>query len=623
MAAVSRLWDRIELSRAAYPGVIVGSGLVAVGVVALVLPDVLEFFIGQINRVAGLGSTDTAATVGEAQAVDNPTQFFFRSYGLAFYTALAGLALMLYRAAASERPPAEYLFMSVFLALMILFTLSQQRFDYYLVLGVGAANAYLVGWIYQFVDLDNVRENITTIKPYQVLIVVAILFVVAGPLVVTGATTSAADRASNPGEMRLWGESLDWMDEETPEVGAYGTGDNDTRLETYGTYEITDDFQYEEGEYGVLAWWDYGHYITQRGERIPVANPFQQRAGLSADFLLAADESNATELLDEQAGEGEGVRYVVVDYKLAYAGTQKYNAPTAFESEYNIGSSDIGVSVFQQGQGVVYGAMTQRGYESMRARLYQFHGSARQAGTVVTQFGEYDQQRGLATRTGEDRRPFRTFNSSEAAAEAAAQDPNAIHGGVLGQPAERVEALEHFRLVHGSERTFRTPVARATGQEPESYIKTFERVDGATIEGTGPANAEVQANVAMEIPTTGQEFVYRQFAQTDENGNFEMTVPYSTTGYDEWGTEAGYTDVSVRANSSYQFIASGNGTWTGQTEVTEGQVLGENETAATVELERALSVGRGGGSGSGGAGGSESGGSSSEDTQGRQTARTP
>jgi dolichyl-diphosphooligosaccharide--protein glycosyltransferase len=71
-----------------------------------------------------------------------------------------------------------------------------------------------------------------------------------------------------------------------------------------------------------------------------------------------------------------------------------------------------------------------------------------------------------------------------------------------------------------------------------------------------------------------------------------MTVPYSTTGYDEWGTDDGYTNVSVRANTSYRFAAASQGengtfyTWSGSADVTEGQVIGENDSVTTVEMQR-------------------------------------
>jgi len=54
----------------------------------------------------------------------------------------------------------------------------------------------------------------------------------------------------------------------------------------------------------VQSWWDYGHWITTRAERIPNANPFQQNAGAAADYLLAPSEAEAAEVLASQSDEG-------------------------------------------------------------------------------------------------------------------------------------------------------------------------------------------------------------------------------------------------------------------------------------------------------------------------------
>ena len=591
MAGVARLWDDTDFPRFGYPLAVLAVGAVAAGLVALISPDTFDFFVTQLTRVAGLTATDSARTVGEISSpwavADGPIDFFANSYMLAFYTAIVGFGLMLFRVLTDERPRAEQVLVLIFAGFTLLMTLTQVRFDYYFVIAVAAANAFLVREVYRFVDLDDVRRDVTNIKPYQVLIVVAIIFVVAGPLVVTGSTMQAADQSANPGESQLWDGSLEWMEENTPAPGAYGSG-GDADLDYYGTYDITDDFDYSDGAYGVMSWWDYGHFITTGAERIPVANPFQQNADEAADFLLADEEQEALEILEEDSGEASGTRYVMVDYQLGYAATRKYNAPSAFETRHGVSGGDLGVTVFNQG-GQNIGVHTQRGYESMRVRLYQHHGSAQEPAEFVTRFGGYNQTRGVAVPPEEGMGALiERYNSSEEARQAAEQDPNAIHGGILGQPGERIEALQHFRLVHASAATTAHAGVTLPGNQRESWVKTFERVDGATVQGTGPANSEVEASVVMEVNSTGETFVYRQFAQTDENGNFEMTVPYSTTGYDEYGTEAGYTNVDVRANGSYQFTAIDQAeatAWGGTTDVTEGQVLGEEEGPVQVELE--------------------------------------
>lgn len=587
MAVLARLLDGRDLPKTAYPASIVTIGVLGIGIVAVAAPDVFDFFTRQLVRVFGMESSDTAGTVGEAQSIDNPTQFFYRSYGLAFYTAIIGFALVLYRLVTSDRPRGEHTILLVYTVLILLATLTQRRFDYYFVIAVGTLNAYLVYWVFQFVDLEDVRRDITNVQPYQVLVVVAIIFIIAGPLAVVQAPVAATSHAG-PGSVQNWDGSLEWMSEETPAEGAYGSGDA-PRLEKYGTYERTDDFQYEDGEYGVMAWWDYGHWITVLGDRIPVANPFQQHAGDAADFLLAADEDRAIDILEEDNNEGEGVRYVMVDYQLGYAGTLKYNAPVVFESKHDLSRSDIGITVLNRNRQRLYGVHTQRAYESMRVRLYQFHGSAREPARFITRFGAIARDEGYAS-VPQDGRPVRFFNTSEEAAAAAERNPNAIHGGVLGQPAERVEALQHFRLVHASRPSAPSPFRRVVGQrqQTDSWVKTFERVDGATIQGTGPANATVQTSVEMRIPTTGKTFTYKQFAETDENGDFTMVVPYSTTGYEQFGPENGHTNVSVRATGPYQFRAFPQDSvvpWQGQATVTEAQVLGEDETPVTVDLQ--------------------------------------
>jgi dolichyl-diphosphooligosaccharide--protein glycosyltransferase len=96
----------------------------------------------------------------------------------------------------------------------------------------------------------------------------------------------------------------------------------------------------------------------------------------------------------------------------------------------------------------------------------------------------------------------------------------------------------------------------------------------------------------MQMPGSDETFTYHQVAETDENGEFSITVPYSTTGYDEWGPEEGHTNVSVRANSSYQFqtaTQADNGTvysWSGTADVNEGQVIGKDDSVSTVDMER-------------------------------------
>jgi hypothetical protein len=205
---------------------------------------------------------------------------------------------------------------------------------------------------------------------------------------------------------------------------------------------------------------------------------------------------------------------------------------------------------------------------------------------------------------------LKRFSNMSAAREYVEEDGSAQIGGIGPFPQEDVPALEHYRLVKTSEaqnRNFqlndRRQAAMAGNQlygliyqsstTTPSWVKTFEKVPGATVEGSGaPANTEVTASVEMELPGANETFVYTQRAQTNEDGEFTLTLPYSTTGYDEFGPEEGYTNVSVRANSSYTVTAPSTVNESGYTiqygqefNVSEGKVLDVDEEPIQVTLE--------------------------------------
>ena len=65
--------------------------------------------------------------------------------------------------------------------------------------------------------------------------------------------------------------------------------------------------------YTVMNWWDQGYWIVQAAHRVPVSNPTQGGAPVSAAFLTASDDSTALERLAEQRA-----KYVIVDWELPF-----------------------------------------------------------------------------------------------------------------------------------------------------------------------------------------------------------------------------------------------------------------------------------------------------------------
>ena len=522
----------------------------------------------------------------------------------------------------------ERLFILVWAAIMTSAAFTQVRFNYYLAVVVAVMNAYLLREALgiDFIGLANV-ERLDDVSYGQVAAVaVAVLLILTPVLIVpiqlgNGQTSNTAMQASQtgPGTVTEWDGTLDWMQNNTPEEGEFGGASN--QMEYYGTYKYADDFDYPDGSYGVMSWWDYGHWITVLGERIPNANPFQGGATEAANFLLASDEQQAESVLSSMGDDGEGneTRYVMVDWQMVSTDS-KFGAPTVWYDESNVSTSDFYDRIYrlqeQNGQTRIAASTNvndQRYYESLMVRLYKYHGSARDPSPVVVDWDERTSANGDVTFkvTPSDGQAIKTFDNMSAAKTYVENDGSSQIGGVGEFPEERVEALDHYRLVKSSNSSalrsgsYQNSLVRAGntyGIQPQillgnnpAWVKTFERVPGATIDGSGaPANSNVTARVEMRDATTNTTFTYVQHVQTDENGEFTMTVPYSTTGYDDYGPENGYTNVSVRATGDYTFTGpqtfEGNNTIVAyqaqNVSVDEGLVNGAEDGTVDVTLER-------------------------------------
>ncbi|ELZ26383.1 hypothetical protein C474_19584 [Halogeometricum pallidum JCM 14848] len=698
LAALARVWESKDIDESLYPAAVGGLILVAVGLFAVILPDVFGSITHNLLRTVGFSAGASTRTIGEAQPFLSGSvtgaNAIILEYGFTFFTgvaavvwltakplirdggsrkigyaigalaaigvillvpaitglvgdaigvdpALVGLVIvsaLIVGAVLQARYEPERLFVLVWLAFITAAAFTQVRFNYYLAVAVAVANAYLIGELVgsSYLGLQSVKR-VNDVSGYQVIAVVAAILLILTPALVvpisvstasgSSATTSTAwqvGASTSPGEVLIWEESLEWMNQSTPAEGDFGGAGNADQLDQYGTYEYTEDFKYPEGAYGVMSWWDYGHWITVEGERIPNANPFQQGATEAANFLLAPNESQAQDVLASQSTEGEQTRYVMVDWKMVSPGS-KFSAPTVFyDAEKNVSQDDFFTTrVYRFNSDGSYAGQNflvrdQRYYDSLMTRLYYYHGSSQSAAPVVVDWEPQTLQNNQTI----DRNPrgnasvIRQFNNMSAARQFVERDGTAQVGGIGGYPEEDVPALQHYRLVQASQTSalssnsyiqLAVGDARAAGftvrqisdlqavlPSDNSWVKTFERVPGATVQGSGaPANSTVTASVRMRMPGSNSTFTYTQKAQTNNNGEFTMTLPYSTTGYDEYGPERGYTNVSVRAAGPYTVSTGASVNESGyivrqsaNLSVPEGQVNGAENDTLTVELER-------------------------------------
>ncbi|QHS16527.1 oligosaccharyl transferase, archaeosortase A system-associated [haloarchaeon 3A1-DGR] len=664
LAFLARQWDDRDLDVRTYPAAVGGLIAVSLGVLAVAIPSAWGTITNNLLRTIAFSTAAATRTISEAQPPLMQSEFapfVLSQYGFAFFFALAAILYVLARplirsddaretgyvvaagvligsvyvipdvydaiggvvglswqvvglaiatallvgATYLERYAARDLYFVVWGLFILAMAFTQGRFNYYLavVVAVGAGYAFQLALGALDVRGKSVVEAADSVQGWQVMILGAVVLVLFVPLVAMVTPAWAAGANTGPGSVVEWDESLQWMNEETPHPGELEGHDN--ALEYQGTYErpADGDFEYPEGAYGVQSWWDYGHWITTRAERIPNANPFQQNAREAANFLLAPSEERAQSVLADQSTEGEHTRYVMVDWQMVHP-QSKFTAPVTFYDDGNATQRDFLGAVYrptqQGGFRVATQTREQRYYESMMVRLYEYHGSAKDPEPIVLNWDETPVETADGSQTtirtvpqAEGERFAQVFNSmAEAESFVENQSGTAQIGGIGSVPTERVAALEQYRLVHATESNASQYFNTQLRDTQASWVKTFEKVPGTTIEGSGAEpGQEVEAAVEMTYPHSNETFVYRQFATADENGEFSFHVPYSTTGYDEYGPENGYTNVSVRATGPYQVgtaptASNGSLTYnTGTVTVTEGQVVGENDSVSTVELE--------------------------------------
>jgi len=286
-----------------------------------------------------------------------------------------------------------------------------------------------------------------------------------------------------------WRNALEWMGENTPKPGIdyYAIHDKET-------------FTHPDEAYGVMSWWDYGHWITFIAQRAPVTNPFQDNVRSATSFFLATTEKSA-----DKALTATDSRYIITDGRMAgeafpaiayWHDAKVVTAPYVTPLLVAVGADTYRIEPFYQ----------QAYYETMAVRLQVLDGALVRPENAL--YIEYD-----TISVPETGYPILTRSQKMSPTEAqAAVDgySGASETGLFGidtaSPPGTIPALKHYRLIYES------------SPDPETNVKIFEHVEGATIPGEGIIEVTV-------ITNTGREFIYRQ---ESENGKF--IVPYSTTG---------------------------------------------------------------------------------------------
>ncbi|MCK4961642.1 MAG: hypothetical protein KAS19_04105, partial [Anaerolineales bacterium] len=231
-----------------------------------------------------------------------------------------------------------------------------------------------------------------------------------------------------------------------------------------------------ESAYGVMSWWDYGHWITRIAHRIPNANPFQSGAPDAAQFFTAQDELSANEMLDEL-----GSKYVIIDFEMAMTkfhaiatwavgNTSKFYEPCYRQADGTSKCYEESVSGRQAAFILYYPEY----YQSMVCRLYNFGEqevvpvNSTWAISYVEGIDEGGNKYKVITGAANEGEAFPTYEEAKVFLD---DHPDFVLVGLLpfASPVP-LEKLDHYELVNESVQTI------TWGEVEISYVKIFEYV---------------------------------------------------------------------------------------------------------------------------------------------------
>ena len=335
------------------------AGCVAAAIAWIAMSDSAASLVEDARRVSPFRQ---AGSVFEAQplmasSIWRPVPLW-KEFTSSLVLAICGTGLLLGSAVIGRRSPPMAL-LAWWTAVMIVATFGQVRFAYYLAVNVALLGGYtcdrLVGAV------GAIRGDRATRA--LAAVVVFSLIALPGVPMLRPIRNVGALLDSN------WHDALTWLATNTPEpfgnpAEYYRTGGGPSAV----------------ADYGVLAWWDYGYWITRVARRVPVANPRQSGMREAALFLVSSNEADAN-----RVAERLGARYIAVDWQLQWTNTLSASAQRGFFqaialaagrnlSDYCGLFSEASVSAGMSETPVVY--CYPEYYRTMAMRLYLYGGRA-------------------------------------------------------------------------------------------------------------------------------------------------------------------------------------------------------------------------------------------------------
>lgn len=457
---LTQLGHRARWSLWVFMGVLAGGMALALAALILISPALGNYIISALDFMVPTGAH---LTIMEMHPLFFPGGEFTTRVAWTNFTTTLGLSIvavvLLFRAARRPRGNHVTLFLTwsivMFAAVML-----QRRFGYYFAINAALLCGFLVGWLFTHPYL---RQQMTLLRQHAAVPLKArsksamravqahrteqrwsaVKLGLAGAAVVGVLILPNIDMARNfaaePGLMsRGWYETLVWLRDNTPEP---------LTPETY--YQLHDvpanraPYDYPDSAYGVMAWWDYGHWITRLSHRIPVANPFQQGARAAGLFFTAQSEAEGAALLQER-----GCDYVIADVKTS---VRTFHGVAGWAGKERSDYFDIFMQRNQSGTWEPVIIYYPEYYRSMLVRLYNFRGEAYEPEQFTAIRSQVGRSSGRSANEIIDVRRFETYDEAVAFLNQATDADWRLVSSDPLVSAVPLEALQSFVLEYESE----------------------------------------------------------------------------------------------------------------------------------------------------------------------------
>jgi dolichyl-phosphooligosaccharide-protein glycotransferase len=499
LAAVSKILEFKRVKPVFYPLAIVGLAIVGFLALYLIFPDLYH---SAISKFSVFKPSEVGLTVAEERPFLSKQGHFSLAPLWSEFTLgsiIAPMAFIILIGGLFKKVTGNKILILVWSILVFCATLGQVRFSYYLAVIVALLSGYfyseIIALIKKLFTQFNKKAALsagpdtapkrklkgqakleydkktaaqqdmavpTSAKSIGIKVGVislsAIIIFMAG--IFPNIKPAISIAGSNAGINVEWRNALLWMKSNTP---------NPFQSDDYYYQQYKTPYTYPSSAYGVLAWWDYGHLITQIGHRIPNANPTQAGAGSAGQYFVTENVKDAANQLAQM-----GTRYIIIDFDIAvpYAiennsiiGTKFYALPTWA----NIDVSKYCEIYYQNKNNNYYPVPMYYPdyYYCMVTRLYNFHASAvtPQNSTTVISFTEQAGKKLIQTS-----QTFATYDEANVFVKKQPSSNYRIVGTSPFVSPVPLEKLDDYKEVYKSQ----SGVAYNNQRSNSGYIEIFE-----------------------------------------------------------------------------------------------------------------------------------------------------